>query len=88
MSKIRVKHFGPIREGRLDNDGWIDIRKVTLFLGDQGTGKSTIAKVLATMTWMEKVLVRGDETPESFVQVEKFKELLKYHRLHNYFLNP
>lgn len=85
MSKIRVKHFGPIREGRLDQDGWIDIRKVTLFLGDQGTGKSTLAKVLATMTWMEKALVRGDETVESLVQPEKLKELLQYHRLQNYF---
>ncbi len=85
MSKIRVKHFGPIREGRLDQDGWIDIRKVTLFLGDQGTGKSTLAKVLATMTWMEKALVRGDETVGSLTQPEKLKELLQYHRLHNYF---
>lgn len=85
MSKIRVKHFGPIREGLVDQDGWIDIRKVTLFLGDQGTGKSTLAKVLATMTWMEKVLVRGDETAESLAKPEKFKELLQYHRLQNYF---
>lgn len=85
MSKIRVKHFGPIREGLLDQDGWIDIRKVTLFLGDQGTGKSTLAKVLATMTWMEKALVRGDETVESLTQPEKLIELLRYHRLHNYF---
>jgi predicted ATPase len=85
MSKIRVKHFGPIREGLVDQDGWIDIRKVTLFLGDQGTGKSTLAKVLATMTWMEKVLVRGDETVESLAQPEKLKELLQYHRLQNYF---
>jgi hypothetical protein len=85
MSKIRVKHFGPIREGLVDQDGWIDISKVTLFLGDQGTGKSTLAKVLATMTWMEKVLVRGDETAESLAQPEKFKELLQYHRLQNYF---
>lgn len=85
MSKIRVKYFGPIREGRLDQDGWIDIRKVTLFLGDQGTGKSTLAKVLATMTWMEKALVRGDETVENLARPEKFKELLQYHRLQNYF---
>lgn len=85
MSKIRVKNFGPIREGLLDQDGWIDIRKVTLFLGDQGTGKSTLAKVLATMMWMEKILVRGDETVESLTDFEKFKELLRYHRLQNYF---
>ena len=85
MSKIRVKHFGPIRDGRLDHEGWIEIRKVTLFLGDQGVGKSTLAKVLSTMTWMEKSLVRGDETPESLQQPKKLASLLRYHRLQNYF---
>jgi hypothetical protein len=28
MSKIRIRNFGPIQEGYLENDGWMDIRKV------------------------------------------------------------
>lgn len=60
MSKIRIKNFGPIKEGLKDNNGWIDVKRVSVFIGNQGSGKSTVAKLLSTMTWMEKALVRGD----------------------------
>ena len=36
MSKIRIKNFGPIKEGSLENEGWLEIKKVTLFIGNQG----------------------------------------------------
>ena len=29
MSRIKIKNFGPIREGFVDNDGWMDIEKVS-----------------------------------------------------------
>jgi len=38
MSKIKVRYFGPINEGCLQ-DGWIDICKTTVFIGNQGLGK-------------------------------------------------
>jgi predicted ATPase len=60
MSKIRVTNFGPIKVGNQDNDGWIDLKKVTVFIGNQGSGKSTMAKLVSTFTWIEKALVRGD----------------------------
>ena len=50
MSKIKIKNFGPIKLGFLDNDGWIDIKKVTLFIGNQGSGKSTIVKLISTFS--------------------------------------
>ena len=53
MSKIKIKNFGPIKEGCLENDGWIEIKKVTVFIGNQGSGKSTIAKLISTFTWIE-----------------------------------
>ena len=56
MSKIRIKNFGPIKEGFQENNGWIDIKKVTLFIGNQGSGKSTVAKLISTFTWLEKSL--------------------------------
>ena len=42
MVKIKVKNFGPIKEGYLDNNGWIEIEKNTFFIGNQGSGKSTL----------------------------------------------
>ena len=59
MSKIRIQNFGPIKEGYQDNDGWLDVKKITVFIGNQGSGKSTLAKLISTMTWIEKALVRG-----------------------------
>ncbi len=60
MSKIRIKNFGPIKEGYHENNGWMDIKKVTVFIGDQGSGKSTVAKLIATCIWLEKAKNRGD----------------------------
>lgn len=33
MSKIRIKNFGPIKKGYLEEGGFIDIKKVTVFIG-------------------------------------------------------
>ena len=60
MSRIKIKNFGPIKEPKSVKDEWIDIKKVTVFTGNQGSGKSTVAKLISTFTWMEKVLTRGD----------------------------
>jgi predicted ATPase len=84
MSKIRIKHFGPVKKGLQDNDGWIDIKKVTVFIGNQGSGKSTVAKVISTLTWLEKAYNRGDIQDLSSV---KFCSLFEYQRAKNYFKN-
>ena len=60
MSKIKIRNFGPIRAGFVENDGFLDIRKVTVFIGNQATGKSTVAKLISVFTWLEKMYVRGD----------------------------
>ncbi|WP_013663412.1 AAA family ATPase [Olivibacter sp. XZL3] len=87
MSKIKIKNFGPIKEGIPDN-GWIDIKKVTVFIGNQGSGKSTVAKLISTFTWMEKALVRGDYKIEWFQQKNQLRsQFLSYHRLENYLKN-
>ncbi len=82
MSRIKIKNFGPIRNGNLTNDGWIDIKKVTVFIGNQGSGKSTVAKLISTFMWLEKALIRGDiKAPVSH---QDFIELIEFHRLENY----
>lgn len=89
MNKIRVKNFGPIREGYQSDDGWMDIKKVTLFIGNQGSGKSVVAKLISTFTWMEKALTRGDYDKRYFERKNKLKnQYLTYHRLENYFPKP
>ena len=88
MSKIKIKNFGPIKEGFKDSNGseWMDVKKVTVFIGNQGSGKSTVAKLISTFTWIEKALVRGDYNKKWFERKNKLKnQYLNYHRLENYF---
>lgn len=85
MSKIRIKNFGPIKSGLSDANGneWLDVKKVTVFIGNQGSGKSTVAKVISTLTWMEKALNRGDiDEPKTFFD---FIEHFKYQGINDYF---
>lgn len=78
MSRIKIKNFGPIKEGF--GDEWIDIKKVTVFIGNQGSGKSTIAKLISTFKWMEKARIRQD------IRIaESFEKRITFHRLMNYF---
>ena len=86
MSKIRIKNFGPIKQGYQDDDGFMDVKKVTVFIGNQGSGKSTVAKLITTFMWIEKALTRGDYKKSYFTRKGKFKnQFLKYFRLENYF---
>src|ERR1044072_6060335 len=88
MSKIRVRNFGPIKEGLLDNQGWVDLKKVSVFIGNQGSGKSTLAKLISTFSWMEKALTRGDYNIKDFTSYNRFrKNYCAYHRLENYFFD-
>jgi ABC-type ATPase involved in cell division len=85
MSRIRIRDFGPVKKGLTENDGWIDIRKVTFFIGNQGSGKSTVAKLISVFTKIEKSLVRGD-FEKSWVETNnRLKSYyLPYHRLEDY----
>ena len=56
MDRITIKNFGPIK------NGVVDVNRITLFCGPQGSGKSTVAKLVSTFAWLEKSLVRGENT--------------------------
>ena len=85
MSKIRIRNFGPIKEGYQENDGWLDVKKVTVFIGNQGSGKSTVAKLISTMTWIEKALVRGDFKEKDLTVYNRFAKHCSYQNIQSYF---
>lgn len=62
MSIIKIKNFGPIGENHNSNDGLFIVKfsPVTVFIGHQSSGKSTITKLFSIFTWIEKKLVCGD----------------------------
>ena len=82
MSRIKIKNFGPLKETVSAMDGWIDIEKVTVFTGNQGSGKSTVAKLVSTFTWMEKVLTRGDFKEKEFTAAKFKNNVTKPYVLH------
>ena len=81
MSSIIIENFGAIKM----HNAPIEIKKVTFFIGNQGSGKSTAAKLIATFMWIEKALVRGDYDKKWFERKNRFKNtFLPYHRIENY----
>lgn len=79
--RIKVRNFGPVGLGCTDNDGWIEISKVTLFCGPQGSGKSCITKLISLLTWLEKSAYRD---PELKIDNETFMQALEWQNIANY----
>lgn len=47
---IEIRNFGPIRDVRIDT-----VKSLTVLIGDSGSGKSTIMKLLALFQWIYKM---------------------------------
>ncbi len=63
MSKdkyLKIRNFGPIKDGYGGNNGFMSFSKYVFFCGPQATGKSCVAKLFSTFSWLEKALVRGE----------------------------
>ena len=78
--KIRIRHFGPIAES-----GELDITAVMVFCGQQGSGKSTIAKLISTCSWIEKALARQEITVKELTAKNFREKYCGYHYLSNFF---
>lgn len=77
--QLIVKSFGPVKD--LD----ITFKKVTLFIGDQGTGKSCVAKLFSMFKWLEKVLSQKKYKLNYFEQYNRFlTKVCSYHRIDSF----
>lgn len=75
---LYISNFGPI------SNGTIEVKKVTVLIGNQGSGKSTVAKLLSTFCWIEKYsfkTMQGENIEEKIL----LKKFLQYHRIENYY---
>jgi predicted ATPase len=86
MNRVKITNFGPIRSGFRENGGFIDINKFTVFIGNQGTGKSSIAKLISTLKWLEKSLHRREITEKYATSYNRFvNNYCSYQNLKSYF---
>lgn len=83
MQRIKIKNFGPISNAE------IEIKKAVFLIGEQGSGKSTIIKLISSFMWLEKDLYRSSMTGEKSNFDTYFegdvKKLSEYHRIESYF---
>lgn len=75
MARLIVRNIGPIK------DVDIELKKVNVFIGPQGCGKSTLAKIISFCSWMEK----GNGDTEKAVKSGLIPILTHYHRIEGYF---
>ena len=75
MRRLVIRNVGPIKS--------VDIRlnKVNVFIGPQGSGKSTIAKIISFCSWLEK----ANEATHRAVGEGMIKRLGSFHHMEEYF---
>lgn len=83
MSKLLVKNFGPITSGCNSEDGFIDIKQCSVFIGPQGSGKSCVVKLISLFSWLEKNL--STENIREKIETKSFiTKLFDYHGITEY----
>lgn len=84
MALLKVRNVGPIKNTDSLNEGFLKFDGLTVFIGDQGTGKSTLAKLFSTLSWLEKALFREDFTPKYVSQYKRFQKHLEFQNIDQY----
>lgn len=79
MRRLIIRNVGPVKS--VD----VQLNKVNVFIGPQSSGKSTIAKVLSTCSWVEKEV--ATTMNDSFVaDTDAFIALMSdFHKMTKYF---
>lgn len=73
--RLIIRNVGPIKS--LD----IRLNRVNVFIGPQGSGKSTIAKIISFCSWLEKV----NEVTERVAYEGLINRLCSFHHMEEYF---
>ena len=84
--QLKIKNFGPIKEGYTNpqTDDFFDVHRCSVLIGEQGTGKSTIAKLISTLLWLEKDIIQRRRDFNQF-KTEDFIKLCKNQKIDGYF---
>lgn len=79
MRHLIIRNIGPIKEAE------IELKRFNFIIGPQSSGKSTIAKILSTCSWVEKeVATTMDE--HAVANVGAFRALMEeFHKMKDYF---
>lgn len=75
MRRLIIRNVGPIKS--VD----IKLNKVNAFIGPQGSGKSTIAKIISFCSWLEKV----NEVTDKAALDGLINRLCTFHHMEDYF---
>ncbi|MBP1631125.1 MAG: hypothetical protein H6Q15_2018 [Bacteroidetes bacterium] len=77
--RLIIKNVGPISSIE------IELNKVNVFIGEQGSGKSTIAKLISYCTWVEKKIALDYGTEYFETENTFIDSLTTFHKLDGYF---
>lgn len=81
MRYLEIRSLGPVAKTEL-----MEITSVTLFCGRQGSGKSTIVKVLSSCIWLEKSIVKQEVSEKHYTLYNRFRNsLCAYHQIEDFF---
>lgn len=79
MKRLAIHNVGPIR------DVDIELNRFNFFIGPQSSGKSTVAKILSTCSWIEKEVattLNENVVPDA----DAFRKLIEvFHKMEGYF---
>ena len=65
---IHIKNFGPVRDINIP-----DVKPLTVFIGESGSGKSTVMKVLALFRWFYKMCNIREYLHKSNISTSPFR---------------
>lgn len=79
MRRIIIRNIGPIKESELE------LKRFNFIIGPQSSGKSTVAKILSTCSWVEKE-VATTMNESTIADADSFISLMRdFHKMIDYY---